>query len=380
MTRLLIGASTLAAFILAASIAPALADSCDPPKTIGDGWTIATPDEVGLDGSTLCGLDKFLEQWPKRNIHAVVVVRHGKLVFERYYSGEDDRWVLTSGVTHFSPTEKHDLRSISKSVTSLLVGIAAGEGKFPPLDSPVIDFFPEYASLRTTENARITFRHLLTMSHGWRWDENIPWNNPAHNERLMLEAKDPYRYVLEQPVALPPGLLFNYSGGATTLLAGALAKATGQRIDAYAQEKLFAPLGIMDFEWLNFTGSSEIAAFGALRLRPRDLAKIGQLVISGGLWDGKRVVPEAWVAESTKPRLNTDGVLYYGYQWWLGRSLLRGRDLIWTAGIGNGGQRLYVVPERDLIVAINAAHYGSGLQGIIPVGILNRLVLPAVKD
>lgn len=372
-------ASTVAAFGLAVCVTSALAEGCDPPKVIGDGWTIAAPDEVGLDGAVLCGLDKFLKQWPKRNIHAVVVVRRGKLVFERYYSGQDDRWVLTSGVTHFSPTEKHDVRSISKSVTSLLVGIAAGEGKFPPLDSPAIDHFPEHASLRTADNARITFRHLLTMSHGWRWDESLPWNNAANNERLMLESRDPYRYVLEQPIALPPGMLFNYSGGAPTLLAGVLAKTTGQTIDAYARDKLFTPLGITDHEWLGFTGSSEVAAFGGLRLRPRDMAKIGQLMASGGLWDGKRVLPKGWVAESTKPRLNTDGVLYYGYQWWLGRSLLRGRDLTWTAGIGNGGQRLYIVPELDLVVAINAAHYGSGLQGIIPIGTLNRLVLPAVK-
>ncbi len=361
---------------------PTGAEACDPPQEIGDGWSIAAPDDVGLDGARLCELEAFLGAWPKRNIHAVVVVRRGKLVFERYFAGQDERWVLSSGLTQFSPTEKHDIRSISKSVTSLLVGITLGEGKFPPLDSPVVDSFPEYADLRTAEKARITFRHLLTMSHGLVWDENVAWNDYRNTERLMFEARDPYRYVLEQPVALPPGVLFNYSGGATTLLAGALMKATGRKIDDYAREKLFTPLGITDFEWLNFAGSSEIAAFGGLRLRPRDLAKIGQLMAGDGLWNGKRVLPEGWVAESTKPRLNTEAPLwfYYGYQWWLGRSLLRGRDLTWTAGFGNGGQRLFVVPELDLVVAINATHYGSPLQGIIPIAILNRLVLPAVKD
>ncbi len=369
--------------LLALTLAmPATAETCDKPQSIGDSWSIAAPDEVGLDGARLCELDAFLNAWPKRNIHAVVVVRRGKLVFERYFAGQDERWTLGSGSTRFSPTEKHDIRSISKSVTSLLVGIALAEGKFPPLDSPVIDFYPQYADLRTAEKARITFRHLLTMSHGLVWDENVAWSDPKNNERLMFEAKDPYRYTLEQPVALPPGMLFNYSGGATTLLAGALMKATTRKIDDYAKEKLFTPLGITDFEWLDFAGSSEIAAFGGLRLRPRDLAKIGQLLASGGLWDGKRVLREGWVAESTKPRLNTEAPLwfYYGYQWWLGRSLLRGRDLTWTAGFGNGGQRLFVVPELDLVVAINSAHYGSPLQGIIPIAILNRLVLPAVKD
>lgn len=360
---------------------PATAETCDKPQAIGDGWSIAAPDDLGLDGAQLCRLDNFLAQWPQANIHAGVIVRRGKLVMERYATGEDSRWVVSRGVTRFTPTEKHDLRSITKSVTSLLVGIALGEGKFPPLDSAVIDFFPEYSELRTPDKARITFRHLLTMSDGLVWDEDKLWNDRANNERLLLEAKDPYRYALQQPVALPPGTLFNYSGGATSLLGAALAKAVGRKVDVYAKEKLFEPLGIVDFEWLPFVNNPDPAAFGGLRLRPRDLAKIGQILLTDGVWNGKRVLPEGWVAEATKPRLNTDGSLfYYGYQWWLGRSLLRGRDLSWVGGFGNGGQRLYVVPALELVVVINAAHHGSPLQFLIPFAIFNRFVLPAVKD
>jgi len=284
-------------------------------------------------------------------------------------------------MVRFTPTEKHDVRSISKSVTALLVGISLGEGRFPALDSPVIDSFPEYAELRTLEKARITFRHLLTMAHGLKWDENVPWMSRNNNERQMFEAADPYRYILEQPMAAQPGTVFNYSGGASSLLGRVLAKVTGEKVDDYARNKLFGPLAIADFEWLPFAGSAEIAAFGGLRLRPRDLAKIGQLMASGGQWNGRQVVPANWIAESVKPRLNTDGsLLYYGYQWWLGRSLLRGRDLTWIGGVGLGGQRLYVVPELDLVVAVNSAHYCSPLQGVIPISLLNRFVLPAVKD
>jgi CubicO group peptidase (beta-lactamase class C family) len=153
------------------------------PATLDDEWAVTTPAEVGLDAARLSELDSFLEQWPKHNIHAVLIVRRDKLVLERYFSGEDERWVVSSGFVHFSPTEKHDIRSISKSVTSLLIGIALSEGKFPPLDWPVVDFFPEYSDLHTTENACITFRHLLTMSHGLLWDESRPWEDPANNER-----------------------------------------------------------------------------------------------------------------------------------------------------------------------------------------------------
>jgi hypothetical protein len=243
---------------------------------LDNGWVVAAPRDVGLDGARLSGLDVFLRQWPKRNVHAVVIVRHGRLAFERYYCGRERRWMEWLAPVQFSPETKHDIRSISKSVTSLLVGLAVGAERFPPLDSSVVDYFPEYADLRTPKNVRITFRHLLTMSHGQRWDESRGWKSRANNERQLLEARDPYRYVLEQKVASPPGVFFNYSGGATTLLGAALAKAVGQRIDAYAKEKLFEPLGITDVEWLSFAGSAEIAAFAGLRLRPRDLAKLGQ--------------------------------------------------------------------------------------------------------
>ena len=131
--------------------APALAQepNCGKPTALGDGWAIATPQEAEIDPAALCGLDKFIAQWPQANIHSVVVVRRGKLVMERYYKGEDDRWGTPLGTVTFGPDVKHDLRSISKSVTSLLVGIALGEGKFPQLDSPVIDQFPELSALKT---------------------------------------------------------------------------------------------------------------------------------------------------------------------------------------------------------------------------------------
>lgn len=178
-------------------------------------------------------------------------------------------------------------------------------------------------------------------------------------------------------MALSPGVSFNYSGGATSLLGAALAKAVGRRIDKYAAEKLFEPLGITDVEWLSFAGSPELAAFAGLRLRPRDLAKLGQLVANGGCWSDKRVLPASWIDESTKPRVNAEGhvALYYGYHWWLGRSLINGHDLTWTAGFGSGGQRLFIVPDLDLVVVVNGFD-----RPAISNAVFNQFVLPAVTD
>jgi CubicO group peptidase (beta-lactamase class C family) len=353
---------------------------CGAPVALNDGWTIAAQAEVGLDPERLCQLDAFIAQWPKANIHAVVVVRNGKLVMERYFTGEDERWGDTLGRVTYGPEVKHDLRSISKSVTSLLVGIALSEGKFPALDSPVFDAFPDYADLKTPGKARITFRDLLTMSSGLAWDENLPWNDPRNNEREMIMAADPFRYILSQPVAFPPGAIYAYSGGGTSLLGETLIRSTGRPLRDYARDKLFQPIDAPDFEWLDAGVSGKLGAFGSLRMRPRDAAKLGRLLLTDGQWNGKQVVPAGWAAESAKPRINGEGLFFYGYQWWLGRSFRNGSELHWIAGVGLGGQRLYVVPSLDLVVMINSGHYRDGLQGVIPAGIFNRVVLAAVKD
>ena len=373
------------ALALVALCAPAAADDtkiCGAPVALSDGWTIAAQADLGLDPAKLCELDPFIAQWTEANIHAVVVVRKGKLAMERYFRGADERWGSPLGTVQYAADVKHDLRSISKSVTSLLVGIARGEGKFPALDSSAIDFFPQYAGLKTAGNARITFTDFLTMSSGLAWDESLPYSNPANSERRLIDAPDPLKYVFEQRLVARPGEIYNYNGGGTTVLGAAVAKATGQRLDDYARDKLFSPLDITDYDWvkLPFAADSPPAAASGLRLRARDAAKLGQLLLSDGAWQDKQVLPKGWAAASIKPRLNGDGLFFYGYQWWLGRSFHNGAELTWAAGVGYGGQRLYVVPALDLVVMVNAGHYGGPLQGVIPIGIFTRVVLPAVKD
>jgi CubicO group peptidase (beta-lactamase class C family) len=358
---------------------PAFAQECGTPAAIDDGWQRAAPADVGLDGAKLCELDKLLARFKERNIHAVVVARRGKLVMERYFAGMDERWGRTLGVVDYTPDKVHDLRSISKSVTSMLVGIALGEGKFPALDTPVFDEFPQYAEARTPEKAAVTFRHALTMSSGFAWDESIPYSNPANSERQLIVSADPVRYLLDQPLVTKPGDVYTYNGGNTALLGATITKRTGQRIDDYARDKLFAPLGVVDPVWVRMPINDITAAASGLAVRPRDAAKFGEIMLRDGAWNGKQVLPKGWAAESIKPRLNGAGIYYYGYQWWLGRSLHEGREQLWFAGFGWGGQRLFVVPGLDLVVMINAGHYGGPLQTIIPGAIFSEIVLPAVK-
>lgn len=375
MRRLLLGLCLIVPLPASAQL------GCDMPVELNDGWTRATPAQVGIDTNRLCRIDKFLEQWPGHNIHAVLVARSGKLVMDRYFTGTDERWRTPSGKVVHTAEQMHDLRGITKSVVSLLVSIAIGEGKFPPLDTSAIDFFPELSSVRSTANARITFRHLLYMSSGIAWNELVPYSDPANSESQMNAALAPIRYVFSQPVVKPPGTTYNYNGGNTVILGTAVAKVLGGgELPVYARAKLFERLDFGLSEWVYVSEGREPAFASGLRLRPRDTAKLGQIMLTDGVWKGRQVLPKGWGAESIKPRINGSGVYFYGYQWWLGRSLHQGREHTWFAGFGEGGQRLFVVPSLELVVLINAGHYGGPLQNVIPTAIFNDLVIPAVAN
>jgi len=353
-------------------------DPCNVPLAGPDNWPVAAPAEVGLDAATLCQATTRFQAWKEANVHAILVARGGKLVFESYFAGLDEHWGHGSGTIRFNAETLHDVRSITKSVTSLLLGIAIDRGWVAGIDQPVLSLLPEYADLRSPEKDRITLRHLLTMSAGLAWDENQPYGDLANSETQMDRAADPYRYALARPVALPPGKLYNYSGGGAAVIADLLHKATGKPFDVLARELLFQPLGITDIGWERYPVNDEPVTASGLRLRPRDLLKIGQLVLNHGVWDGTQVVPAAWIAQSIAPQIQGSQLYFYGFQWWLGRSLVDGKEADWAAGVGYGGQRLYIIPSLDMVVAVNAGLYASELQGWVPLQILNRHALAAI--
>jgi len=186
----------------ALSMAPSLAmaqlapvpTACGAPKDLSDSWRIETPESVDLDGARLCGMADRLKA-TNANIHAVIIIRHGKLIFEQYFAGYDEPWGQPDGQFNFDATTKHDMRSVSKSVTSLLVGIAIDRKMNASVDESAIKFFPDYAALKTTGLDSITLRHLVTMSSGIKWDENLPWTDPKNDEPYLGSQPDPISYV-----------------------------------------------------------------------------------------------------------------------------------------------------------------------------------------
>jgi CubicO group peptidase (beta-lactamase class C family) len=341
--------------VLAAALG-ACVSACLPASTRAPG----APRACGVDGvAQLEGFDPSrlhaaLTDFARSpiNYHGLVVQRHGRLVGEVYRRGRDAPLDATfPTTTTFDACTLHDVRSISKSVTSLCWGIAAGQGKTPPLETRALDLYPELAHLKTGGREAITLAHLLTMTSGLEWNEEN-YGTLTNVETGLFFASSQARHTFDRPMAAPPGTKFNYNGGCTAVIAELLARYTGTSLPA------FAPLGIDDWRWANDYRNRPLS-FAGLRMRPRDLARIGRMMLDGGLWEGRQVVLAAWVADSIRPHIETGDGLRYGYFWWLGEVEALGARHAYAAGFGNGGQRLFMVPGLDLVVVITAGNYNG---------------------
>jgi CubicO group peptidase (beta-lactamase class C family) len=325
-------------------------------------------------------------------LHAALVISRGETLTEVYFDGQDEQWGRKLGTVHHGPEELHDIRSITKSVVALLYGIALSEGKVPDLDAPLLAQFPRYADLAGDSlRERITVGDALAMRMGTEWNENTPYTDPLNSEIALLKSADPIRFALDKPMVAPPGSRWAYNGGATELIGKLISDGTGMALDDYAREKLFRPLHISRWYWSRRPDGAPSSASG-LRLTARDLAKIGQLVLDRGQFDGRPVVPRSWLDTLFTPRTDLEGVRY-GYFWWLADSTSPrawvsglGNQLpdvaswpAWVGGLGNGGQRLSIQPDIELIVVVFAGDYNNQEDWVMPVKIIEEHVTPELR-
>jgi CubicO group peptidase (beta-lactamase class C family) len=340
-------------------------------------WTSIAPAEAGFAADLPARLDAAVAAGRLSNLHGVIVARGGRLVLERYFAGEDQSWGQPLGKVAFGPDTLHDLRSVTKSLVCLVYGIALAQGKVPPPEAELMAQFPEYPELATQPaRRRITVAHVLSMTMGTAWDElSVPYTDPANSEIAMENAPDRYRFILGRPIAGEPGVRWTYSGGATALLGRLIARGTGQSLPEFARIALFEPLGISTFEWIRGTDGTPSAASG-LRLKPRDLARVGQMMLQKGMWQGHAVVPAAWLAAIAQPRVTIEQSFHYGYHWYL-YAPAPGRG--WIGAIGNGGQRLYVLPGLDMLVVTMFGNYDHPDQRQPPLTLFTGVVLPALR-
>lgn len=365
-----------------------------PEGAVSWPWPVGIPADVGMDAPQLAALDLDFRAGRYGFVDAMFVTRKGVVVadwvyehdYEKAYAGRRS----TSGMySYYDPAwhpyhgerRLHTMQSVTKTITSIVIGIARTRGEFPDLDTPALDFFParEIANLDARKR-RITVRHLLTMTAGFEWDEEASeYTDPRNNCAAMEKCDDWVRYALDRPMAADPGTVYVYSSGVTQLLAEVFHHATGKDIGAYADALLFQPLGIVEHYWKR-TPLGLPDTQGGLYLRPADLARLGLLWLQGGEWQGRRIVSVEWVAESVLPVVAASPVADYGFQWWLyrygpDRGPGSGRRA-WVMS-GYGGQRLLVIPEHDIAAVFTGWNIDEHPR--LPIeAMLDRLVAAVV--
>ena len=320
-------------------------------RNISD-WKTATPQSQGLDNLILLNLDSKIRAGDYGEVHSLLVIRNGFLVFERYYRGYD-------------VNRKHIIYSVTKSFTSALVGIALEQGHIDNLGHNVLSFFPEYDEYDnlTPDKEAIVLEDVLTMRMGTFWDEfTYPFDDTRNSIYQIIHSPDWVKYVLDLPMVEPPGTRFRYNTGGTMVLSGILRNSVGKQAQEFADEFLMRPLGIDNYAWE--TGAQGLTNTGwGLWLRPRDMARFGQMYLDGGRWNKKRVVPSDWVETSTSNHARVNGTFSYGYQWWMmPMENITGHipapddiKICW----GYGDQFIFVIPYLNMVVVSTAGNYAG---------------------
>ncbi len=329
-----------------------------PPKKIQDGLNISSLKVENINETKISELMDSIQKGVYPNIHCILIMRNGNLVFEQYFPGED-RIIGKRGTfyRHHHSDSLHDIRSISKSITGLAVLVALNKRHIKSLDSKILDYFPEFKKYNTGYKSEITIRHLLTMSDGQDWNEKKSYSDTTNSEiQMNWYVNDPIEFYFTKNSINKPGTVFNYSGGCTQVLAAIINKATGLSIDEFVKKEIFDPLEIKRFEWAKGKSGIPLAASG-VRLTSRDLIKIGSLYLNNGTWSGKQIIPELLITEAQKTQITIEPGISYGFQIWLPTDEISGTSITTVEANGNGGQIIAVSKDFNSIIVITVGNY-----------------------
>ncbi len=290
------------------------------------GWRTSTPEAQGMKSDILA--DMFTDlTYREHSIDSVTIIRNGYIVLDAYFYP-------------FRKDTKHILHSCTKSITSTLVGITIDKGYIQNVQQPLLAFFPDIAPVSMAGGKdRITLENVLTMTTGL--DCRDSYRHRWQGLKQMMRSDNWTRHMLDLPMVEPPGSRFVYCNGASYLLSAIVQKTTGMRTLTFARQNLFSPLGIADVRWETNPQDIDVG-FGRMWLKPHDMAKFGWLFLKKGQWDGRSVVSAAWVDAATRGHIETKSSDRYGYQWWVDKEGS-------FAAMGHRGQRIFVVPQHDLV-------------------------------
>jgi len=296
------------------------------------GWRTTSPEEQGMNSDILVDMIQTIRD-QELNVDSITIIRNGFVVMDSYFYP-------------FPDNTKHNMRSASKSVMSILIGIAIEKEYIRDVNQPALSFFPDKTIANMDENKKkITVENLLTMTTGLGCIDGYRHKNKGLYE--MRRSSDWAQYVLDLPMTEAPGDRFEYCSGATYLLSAILQKTTGMRSLDFARKYMFAPLGITDASWQNNPQGIDYG-YDQLLLTPRDMAKIGWLYLNKGVWDGSQVVSSAWVIDSTREHVEAGTISdHYGYQWWI--------DEGYYMAVGSGGQFIFISPKESIVAVFTSA-------------------------
>jgi CubicO group peptidase (beta-lactamase class C family) len=344
------------------------------PDQLDDGIQTSTLTDVGMDEQLIHSIEDSITTGGYPNIHSVLILRNNKLVYEKYWPGHDEnRGTDFVGIINHHRDSLHDIRSITKSITSAAVMIALEQGKIKHLDQRLFDFFPEFSKYAQGSKKNITIRHLLTMTSGLNWLEEQSYNDSMkkHDVAYALD------FILRQPQVNEPGSKFSYNSGSTQLLGQIIEKATGMNIEKFIVKHLFEPLKIKDFEWTK-ERNGLIGAWGGLRMRSRDMMKFGMLYMNDGKWNGKQIISDSLVNESIRTHVFTDEPNGYGYQFWTWVDSVQDQQVHTIEASGNGGQKIEINRSKNLVLVITAGNYDLHNLRKTPYDLYLDFVYPAV--
>jgi len=318
------------------------------PRDMSDGISVGSPVDAGFARTDIDRLVSRVTDGTYPDVHSILVYRRGKLVIEEYFYGYDEG-------------QPHQMRSLTKSIVSTLAGIAIDRGLLAGEHEPVTRrlAYERYANPDPRKTA-ITLKDLLTMQSGLGcndWDQSSPGN-----ESRMYESSDWVKFVLDLPLVEKPGTIGRYCSGNVAVAGRIIERVTGKPLPVFAQQELFTPLGIRptDLKWDYTLSSANTGPYAQIRLRPRDMLKLGILYHQQGRWLGRQIISREWIAKSLAPS-STIGDQRYGYLWWhqwLGARTPAGSQRVdMLVATGNGGQKIYLVPSLDMIVVLTGGSY-----------------------
>lgn len=370
---------------------PAPASTFRPSEKISKGVDPDSSKKGNVDSLLLLKAADEIRLGKYGEVHALLIYKDDNLVFEEYFPGHQYKW---DGPNHhgewmnWDQSMLHGVKSVSKSIVSLCIGIAIDKGFIKSVNQSVFDYLPGHQSFKKEGKEKITIEHLLTMTSGLEWEE---WKTSLSNKKndivgIWFQEKDPLTYILEKPLIKEPGTTFNYSGGNTILLGEIIRNATKMDLEKFASHYLFKPLGIDSTDWSLRYKNGVIEAGGGLEITPRDLAKIGLLCLNKGIFNGRQVISEQWIATSTTRYSKNTNIFIpghfsgghgYAYSWWLKSYNKAGKAINMYHAVGWGGQELIIIPEMNSVVVFTGGNY---IPLTTTFAILDKYILPAISQ